>query len=349
MPPLKGRVIVVGSSNTDLVVHCPALPLPGETVLGGDLLTFAGGKGANQAVAAARGGARVHFIGAFGSDDFGGSRKYDLEKEGIDCSGCAYKKKSPSGVALIAIGRGGQKSSKAENQILVAPGANAKLTTADVRRGMPKNLTPQDVVLGSLEVPLPAIKEAFQLAHRKGAVTLLNPAPFPPSGLPTSLLKLCRIFTPNELEFKTLLGSQARRSIPKSRLEAVLRSLADSPEHPAYCLITQGSKGATCHHLGSSDATSATNPVGKRRSGRRLYTKHVAAPRVRAIDTVGAGDCFSGCLAAAIARNPNGLQDLEQAIRYAISGAALNVTRAGAQAGMPTRAEILRHMAAIKA
>src|SRR5512141_1264128 len=119
-----GRVIVVGSSNTDLVVHCARLPRPGETVLGQDLLTFAGGKGANQAVAAARSGARVRFIGAFGDDAFGRARRADLEREGIDCSGCATRKRLPSGVALIGIGAG-QSQARAENLIIVAAGANA--------------------------------------------------------------------------------------------------------------------------------------------------------------------------------------------------------------------------------
>src|SRR5579862_7210561 len=118
-----GRVIVVGSTNTDLVVHCATLPKAGETVLGRDLLTFSGGKGANQAVAAARAGAKVHFIGAFGKDAFGAGRRADLEKEGVDCSACCIKT-SASGVALIAVGSQGIQT-KAENMIVVAPGANA--------------------------------------------------------------------------------------------------------------------------------------------------------------------------------------------------------------------------------
>src|SRR5687768_5037265 len=125
----KSRVFVVGSSNTDLAVQVPRVPGPGETVLGSALSSFAGGKGANQAVAAARAGASVHFVGAFGDDDNGRARRADLEREGIDCSGCAQCKGQPSGVALIA-------RSARDNAIVVAPGANAALSPRDVKRGL---------------------------------------------------------------------------------------------------------------------------------------------------------------------------------------------------------------------
>lgn len=220
---MPARVFVVGSSNTDLVVPCSRLPGPGETVIGGDLVTFAGGKGANQAVAAARAGAAVRFVGCFGDDERGRARRAELEAEGIDCSGCTVAPGAPSGVALIGTGARG------ENLILVSPGANSRLDPVAVRAGL-KDLHEEDVVLASLEVPMTAISTAFALA-----------------------------------------------------------------EDP------------------------------------------ITAPTVKAVDTVGAGDCFNGCLAAFLSRRP---YEVEDALQFAVVAASLQVTRPGAQAAMPTREEI---------
>jgi ribokinase len=317
----NGRVIVVGSTNTDLVVHCDKLPRAGETVLGGDLLTFAGGKGANQAVAAARAGARVVFVGAFGDDAFGQARRADLEREGIDCAACPIKRKVPSGVALIAIGEG-DKGTKAENLIVVAPGANARLTPADVRKAMPGNLGESDVVLCSLEVPLESIAEAMRLVSRTGvgrgrAAVVLNTAPMPPKGLPGKLLRGSRFLTPNETEFAQIVGSgsDARKNAAK-----MLRK-GKKGKAPSAFIITRGARGV--------DVCSAGG-----------YTRSaVAAPGVRPVDTVGAGDCFNGALAAELSRTGS---DLDNALRFAVAAAAISVTRPGAQSGMPKRREILR-------
>jgi ribokinase len=335
----RGRVVVVGSTNTDLVVHTDRLPGPGETVLGGDLLTFAGGKGANQAVAAARAGADAIFIGAFGDDDFGRARRADLEREGVDCSRCVTKKGVPSGVALIAIGEG-RRGAKSENLILVAPGANARLTPADVKRGMP-SLTGDDVVLCSLEVPIKTVQAALSIVPKDGraAKRILNPAPFPQQGLPRRLLECRPILTPNETEFELLLGTAPGTREAHARVRALLRRGI-----PAV-LVTQGARGVLHYHeylsvrAGTSNRPPATPTDIERRL--RVGCDHVPAPKVKPIDTVGAGDCFNGSLAAHFAGHR---WDYVGAIRFAVTAAAIKVTRHGAQAGMPRRAEVLRMM-----
>ena len=309
-------MIVVGSSNTDLVVPCAVLPRPGETVLGQDLLTFAGGKGANQAVAAARAGAEVRFIGAFGDDAFGQARRADLEREGIDCSGCVTKKGVPSGVALIGIGRG-EGGAKAENLIIVAAGANARLTPDDVRRGMPKDLGREvgiasDVVLCSLEIPIPAVLEAMKLAAARSAniSVILNPAPFPSAAVMKKLLQARPHFvTPNETEFEGIAGAR----VGTSKANLVCALYEDS-----NFLVTRGARGVDAYFDGD------------------YQQGYAVPPKVKAIDTVGAGDCFNGCLAAGLALGR------EDAIQFAVTAAALKVTRQGAQAGMPRLSEILK-------
>jgi ribokinase len=343
---MAGRVIVVGSTNTDLVVHCDRLPGPGETVLGGDLLTFAGGKGANQAVAAARAGAKVFFIGAFGDDAFGTARRRDLEKEGVDCSGCVVKKGVPSGVALIAIGEGRARA-KAENLIFVAPGANLRLTPADVKRAMPKKLRAEDACICSLEVPLPTARAALKLAWRDCGTVILNPAPFPARGLPQEFMDCCHFLTPNESEFEQLVGVPVGSRAAQARVRA-LRG-AHGLCYPRL-LVTRGARGVDCYDVyRPAELRKMAGEVKKlgRRFGLRLpppsgYEPGFATPpRVRAVDTVGAGDCFNGGLAAQFSFDSH---NVNAAVAFAVAAAAIKVTRHGAQAGMPKRAEILKMM-----
>ena len=351
----RGRVIVVGSTNTDLVVHCAKLPRPGETVLGGGLQTFAGGKGANQAVAAARAGAQVHFIGAFGDDAFGRARRADLEREGVDCSGCVVKKGVPSGVALIAIG--GHGKGKAENQILVAPGANARLTAGDVIRGMPK-LTSCDVILCSLEVQIDAIKRAFELADNAMAFSLLNPAPFPGDGWPKDWTHCSDCMTPNETEFKQLIGAKvASRAAAKALWDPAKPVWGLKKNWARDYIVTRGSKGVLMYFATDrimQNLIDRKSTAGIRGDSWCLGILKVQAPTVMAKDTVGAGDCFNGCLATRIAKARSRdmdrwrFQDTEEAIRFAVAAAALKVTRHGAQAGMPYRAEILKMLKRMK-
>jgi ribokinase len=304
MASAHGRVIVVGSSNTDLVVRVAKLPGPGETVLGGDLDTFAGGKGANQAIAAARAGARVVFMGAFGSDAQSTARRRDLEAEGVDCSRAVTKRYVAGGVAMIAVRSGGR--GRAENSIVVSPGANSLLTANDVRRNMPK-LGPRDVVLCSLEVPLAPIVEAMRTGRRAGATVVLNPAPLPPRALARAVLALPSFVTPNQVEFEALIGSRARRDRGKL--------LGIGPD----LIVTRGSLGVEVFQNG-------------------LAPWVIRPPKVRAVDAVGAGDCFNGAFSAALARNPG---DVASALRFAVAASALSVTRRGAQASMPSRRDIL--------
>jgi ribokinase len=278
------------------------VPAAGETLLGGKLLRFAGGKGANQAVAAARAGAPVVFIAAFGADENGRERRRDLEREGVDCSHAVRRRGQPSGVALIA-------RAPRDNAIVVAPGANQSLSPRDVRRGL-SSLSGRDVLLCSLEVPLDAVTEAAAIGAQRGALVIINPAPLPSSGLPDELLSCADVMTPNEHELRGLIGQA-----PSPAARAALARLGP---HLAF-VITRGARG-----------------VDLCRDGR--YQRGVVRPpAVRAVDTVGAGDCFSGALAAALAR---GRRDLGAALAFAVAASALCVTRPGAQAAMPLRREI---------
>lgn len=294
------RILVIGSSNTDLVLSCPRLPRPGETLLGGEFRRFPGGKGANQAVAAARAGGRVVFIGARGEDDFGRAAAAGLKKEGIDLRHFGVKNKAPSGVALILLG-----GASRENIIGVARSVNDALTVADVRRAGPE-FARAKIVVAQLETPLPVVHEAARLARRHRVPFLLNPAPA--RALPPALLKLVDTLTPNETEASGLTGEKDPRPAGAALLRAGCRQV----------VITLGAKGALL-----VDA-----------EGPHLFP----APKVRPVDTVGAGDCFTGWLAVGLAE---GLP-VAEAIPRALRAASLSVTRPGAQTSMPRRGEIVR-------
>jgi ribokinase len=289
----NNSVVVVGSSNTDLVLNCKTLPRAGETVLGGAFERFAGGKGANQAVAAARAGAQVAFIGAHGGDDFGREAKRGLKAEGIDVRYFHLKPEYSSGVALIFIG-GRQR----ENAIGVAKSANDALAPEDVHTARALFARAAVVAL-QLEIPLATVQAAAELAHQHGALLLLNPAPA--RKLPAALLKRVGVLVPNRGEAKLLTGeadpSRAARVLLRRGVERVA--------------VTLGARGVLlCDANGE---------------------RSIKAPRVKPVDTVGAGDCFCGYLAAGLA---SGL-DFDAAARRAVCAASLAVTRKGAQAGMP--------------
>ena len=291
-------IVVVGSSNTDLVVACDRLPEPGETVLGGEFVRAAGGKGANQAVAAARAGARVSFVGARGADDFGSAAERGLAKEKIDVRSFLVKKKRPSGIALILIG-----GKDRQNVIAVARSANDDLAARDVKRALARSTT-AGCILCQLEVPLAAVTAAAKIAERRGVPFVLNPAPARP--FPRSLLKLVHTLTPNEHEARILTGSKDPR-----KAASLLQKMGC--ENVVVTLGSRGALVATPHEVAI-----------------------VRAPKVRAVDTVGAGDCFSAWLAVGIAE---GLT-LHDAAARAVRAASLAVTRRGAQAAMPYRREV---------
>lgn len=314
----SGQVIVVGSSNTDLVVSVDRIPKPGETVLGHAFTLFAGGKGANQAVAAARAGAVTRFVGAFGDDENGQNRRQDLLKDNIDCSGSVVLKHKPSGVALISLERGG-KGKKSENSIVVASGANQLLSARTVTRALAK-LSPQDVVLCSLEVPMPAVQAAIKVARSCGATVILNPAPSPQGGLSNRILAGVNYLTPNEHEFFDLLQVKFGATGMMARFQALERSCRRYGRAPVM-VITRGASGVSAYQPGIAGFLS------------------VRPPPVTAVDTVGAGDCFSGAFAAVLAQ---GETNLQAALRFAVCASALCVTQKGAQAAMPRKQQILR-------
>ncbi len=304
MRSVSPRILVVGSSNTDMVVRVERVPRAGETVLGGSFLTAGGGKGANQAVAAAKAGGQVTFLGRVGRDVYGDEARARLRGYGIETKFVGRDEKEPSGVALILVAGNG------ENSIAVAAGANGKLSAADVREAKAA-FVGAGVMVAQLEVPLPAVREAVRLARAQGVRVSLNPAPA--RVLPDALLRQVAVLTPNETEAELLTGIAVRNAATARRA--------------AEALLARG-VGAVIVTLGARGALLAT------RDGARL----IAGFRMKAVDTTAAGDTFNGALAVAWAEG----QSLEEAVRFANAAAAISVTRKGAQPSVPERAEILR-------
>jgi ribokinase len=299
---VAGRVIVVGSVNEDLVVTTERLPGTGETVIGGRFAQHHGGKGGNQAVAAARLGARTFLIGAVGDDAFGRAARAALEDEGVDVTGLLTLPDEATGVALIVVDEAG------ENSIAVAGGANAALDSVQVRAALKRlDLKPADVVLVGHEIRTGATHEALRVARIAKATTILNPAPA--HGLEPPTLELADILTPNQGELATLVGGRGRPAAQAKRL------LGPEPGGRAV-LVSLGANG--------------TLLVDGKRS------RAIAATKVDVVDTVGAGDTLNGALAAGLAA---GL-DLVEASRRAGIAASLAVTRPGARGGMPTAAAL---------
>ena len=298
---MAARVIVVGSVNIDLVVSIRDLPAPGETVTGGRFAQHHGGKGGNQAVAAARLGAVTSFVGAVGSDVFGTEARAALEAEGIDVSELQTLSDAATGVALILVDATG------ENSIAVAGGANAALEPAHVRDAFERlGPGPGDAVLVGHEIPTATAIEALRLAKAAGATTIFNPAPA--TGVTPEALALTDVLTPN-------LGEAAQLA-PGGDAERNGADLLGALAGGGRVLLTLGAGGA---RLIGQDGTVS-----------------VPAPKVAAVDTVGAGDTLNGALAAGLAA---GLS-VDEAARRAVTAAALAVTRAGAREGMPTGREL---------
>lgn len=300
------NVIVVGSSNTDLVVAVHTIPRPGETVLGGDLRQAQGGKGANQAVAARRAGAEVTFVACLGDDRFGDTALAALAAEGIQTGDIRRVAGVPSGVALISVAASG------ENAIVVAPGANAHLTVEDIGRARPA-FEAARIVVAQLEVPLAAVGRAFALARACGATTLLNPAPAMP--LPVDLLALTNLLVCNESEAEVLAGVAARDEPGAAAAARALLALG-----PRLVILTRGGAGYTL-----ADATGV---------------RHASAFAVPVVDTTAAGDAFIGALAARLAAG----DAPDAAARYASAAAALSVQTPGAQPSLPIAAAIERFL-----
>jgi ribokinase len=297
-----GKVVVVGSTNTDMTVRVPRIPAPGETVLGRDFRITAGGKGANQAVAAARAGGTVVFVTALGTDDFGDRAVENLVREGIDVHLIRRVPDTPSGVALIFVDDG------AENSIAVAPGASSELGPEDVQP-LAGILGAGDVILLQLEIPLATVEAATRVALKQRAQVILNPAPA--QALPDSLLGAVSLLTPNELEVEQLTGVSAADE--------------DGLTHAAVALHERGVRGVLITLGARGVFASATRASAL-----------VPGFKVEAVDTTAAGDVFNGALAVGLVEE----RSLRDAVRFASAAAALSVTRMGAQASAPWRAEI---------
>lgn len=304
----KPNIVVVGSTNKDLVAMTPHIPAPGETVLGGAFTIVAGGKGANQAVAAARLGGNVTFIARVGDDAFGRQSLAGFEADGINTTYVTVTPGVPSGVALIAVSE-----TTGENSIVVAPGANALLSPEDIDAAVEAFETAQAIVL-SLEVPLETIQRAVTLGAERQIPIILNPAPA--RALPSRLLASVSVLTPNETEARQIAGMGAAND------DADINTVAAE-------LITSGIDAAVIT-LGSAGSLIVT-PDG---------IEQAASFPVKAVDTVGAGDCFTGALAVELASG----KSLRDAVRFASAAAALKVTRPGAQPGIPYRDEVVAFM-----
>ncbi|SFQ81007.1 ribokinase [Hymenobacter arizonensis] len=299
---MNRNILVIGSANTDMVITTKYFPRPGETVMGEQFLINPGGKGANQAVGAARLGGQVTFITKFGTDLFGEQGRAQLLREGIATDYVLSDPDQPSGVALITVDEHG------ENSIVVAPGANGTLSAADVT-GADQPFAECELVLMQLEIPLPTVVAAALLATKLGKRIILNPAPA--QALPDELLRALFLITPNESEAEILTGI------------AIID--ADSLEAAAQALLAKGVKNVVIT-LGAEGAYLRT-PAG---------AQHLPAVRTQPVDTTAAGDVFNGALAVALAEG----QELLAAVAFANQAAAISVTRLGAQASAPYRHEL---------
>ncbi len=301
------KTVVFGSLNMDLVVRAPRLPRPGETLPATSFETVPGGKGANQAVAASRLGVETWMIGRVGDDSYGEALLENMRSAGVDVSGISYETGVSSGIALIAVEESGQ------NQIMIVPGANARVGATDVSV-LSKSVRPGDVVLLQMEVPLAAVRAAAEAAASLGAVVVLDPAPA--HDLTRELLGRVDILTPNEAEAEHLTGIRVEG---RSSAEAAARRLHAAGARQV--LLKMGERGALWSVAGE---TWALPPFS-----------------VRAVDTVAAGDACNGAIAAALCA---GLPERE-ALRWGMAAGALATTRPGAQSAMPGREMVERLLA----
>lgn len=299
---MASRIVVVGSSNTDMIIQAARIPRPGETILGGQFSMAAGGKGANQAVAAARAGGAVTFVARVGDDMFGQQAIKGFVHDGINVDHVLKDSQAASGVALIFVAEDG------ENSIGVASGANARLSPEDVRAAA-SAIADADVLVMQLETPLETVQAAAELAAAEGIRVILNPAPAQP--LSDELLRHISVLTPNETEAELLTGIQVDGEEAAAQAAKALRDKGIET-----VIVTLGARGV---FVSSSDFVGA-----------------IAGFKVKAVDTTAAGDVFNGALAVALAE----ARPLSEAVRFANAAAALSVTKLGAQPSAPSRQEI---------
>ncbi len=297
------RIIVIGSSNTDMVIKTEKLPAPGETILGGTFLMNPGGKGANQAVAAARLGGKITFITKRGNDLFGNQAVGLLMREGIDTQYVVKDLELPSGVALITV------DSQGENSIVVAPGSNGNLLQDDIPSLVFEN-SRFDILLLQLEIPIETVEYSAIAASENGVKVILNPAPA--CKLPEKLLQHTWLITPNETEAESITGMEITDISSAHRAAVLIQE-----KGVKNVIITLGETGA---YVKSQN-----------------FTGLVPGVKVTPVDTTAAGDVFNGALAVALSEG----KDLQEAVLFANKAAAISVTRMGAQASAPYRNELL--------
>lgn len=308
---MRGRLLVVGAVNVDLVVSATALPGPGETVVGEELKRHGGGKGGNSAVAAARAGADVRYVGAVGNDEFGSTSLAELREECIDVTDVAVKEGCATGAAVIVVDPAG------ENQIAVAAGANAVLAADDVRRAMRRADGWPGCVLVSTEIAASALVAAVAEATTRGWKCVLNPAPVVPGLL--DLMRLAPIVTPNRGELKDLYRLLGMTGEPST--EAMAAAVSDHTG--AAVVVTLGAEGVlVCDEAGK-------------------ITRIPAGTARQVVDTTGAGDTFNGVFAAELAAG----QDITSAAERGVIAATLSVEAAGARTSMPNVAAIVASLA----
>ena len=296
----NGKIVVIGSSNTDMVVQSGHLPSPGETVLGGEFIMNPGGKGANQAVAAAKLNGKVTFIAKVGDDVFGQEAVKGFQSHGIDTDFVVVDKVSPSGVALIMV------DDQGENCISVALGANAAMQKTDIAKEI---IGQASFVLIQLEIPIEVVKHAVDLAEQEDVRVVLNPAPA--QSLSDELLALLYIITPNETEAELLTGIKVENEETARKAAKVLKANGVD-----IVVITMGAQGA--YVLSEEE------------------DQMIPCPGVKVVDTTAAGDTFNGALVVGLSEG----MSLVDAIEFANKAAAYSVTKMGAQASVPSRKDI---------
>ena len=304
MNPNAKKIIVVGSSNTDMVIRTDRMPRPGETVLGGNFMMNQGGKGANQAVAAAKLGGNTMFVAKVGNDIFGTQTIELLKQVNIDTTHVGISADLPSGVALINVDASG------ENSIAVASGANAALTPADIDAAE-ADIAQAALVIMQLETPVETVARAAEVAKRHGVTVILNPAPAPKTPLPASLLANVDIIIPNKTEAEAISGIAITDSASE---DAAIRAIHAMGVKTV--IFTLGSKGALICENGDC--------------------LEIPSFKVKAVDTTAAGDTFCGALCVALAEG----EPLRRAIEFANKAASISVTRMGAQQSIPFSHEI---------
>lgn len=299
----ENKIVVIGSMNTDMVINCERIPLPGETVLGGKFMMNSGGKGANQAVAAARLGGNVYFIAKSGNDLFGRRAISQYQEDNINTDYMVADPEQPSGVALILVDK------KGENSIAVASGANGALSPGDIDAAS-ELIADCKILLMQLETPVETIAHAARLAHRQGKKVILNPAPA--CSLSDEMLGNVDVIIPNETEAALLSGIEIT-----SEEDARRAAHEISRRGIQTVIITLGSKGSLV------------------KDGDEFY--HVPCRKVKAVDTTAAGDTFCGAFAVALAED----RGIVEAVEFATRCAAITVTRPGAQMSLPRRCEVV--------